>query len=592
MSFTHTGLNKLQAIVSDLVMYGIAKITQAAFMAYTSFLPAFISATSKSTRVRVDPSYHPISWDNSKTFPYTYPNLSVAFRQQPSSTILDQLKAHGYEEQSIKGRKVFLFENPTIELVRIIMATDHDSVCPAPNSFVNTSCLRSIALVRRIFSGFFHTHTYPAFATPEHAHEISELRKLSDGAQKRSREDENTGSRKRTTQGLRAELEEGEEPEMDVDPVPSVAPIVDRFIKYAHPTSPTTLPWGSIQDTPNTHGLFVPFIPELLGIDTRFVVNTVIRWFAGCLGSDINQVRRTQEMLSSAFGIVAYTLVGKVLLHMSLCITLALTSQARVFPIFENERYEGCVLSGALFSVVVGKNTYSPVPYDTLMEELSKFGGTAANIRSIAVLAGLTDPTYMAGTVKLTHLGTLKKVLRDAALTNSQRDEIVKICHSVNFRTTWALNPATLHRALDLLATCQTVQDLPEDDLPIHPTMLFEDDVLSVVWSCFGDMAPSTYFNAPSHDLASNKVPTHIGFTLRIMSQAISEMRQVFADKKITIPSLNRRSTVHKDRIFTGSTATSLLADIRRAASVTVAISGSAVVSVPASGEVDLFDAF
>jgi len=534
--------------------YAMVSQIQPAFCHYIRLLPNYISAMVQNIRVRANDSFHPISWPISNCFPYEYPNLSVAFRSLPPNDVMDRLKTFGFEEQMIKGRKVLLFRNPTSEVVNIIMAIDHDTISPSPNSFVNSNCLRYIALIRKIFSAFFNLHSYPAFQSPEHANDISNLQLLGDGKGKKrgalSGGPKSKRSRPETRATTSMETEEDDEEEGEVETTQE--PLSD--IVWCLPNRRSPLPWGTFSQLPNSHGVFVPFVVELLAFDKRIILDVILEYFLGCLGSNTEEVRTMVDKLKAALGVICYTPVGKVLGHMALCIKLGLQAQARIFPVFEGGIYEGCVLAGSLFNIVVENNVYVSLEPERLALQVQMYSTTISSLRAIGTIAGDSELLLNAdGSPCFTSFMQLKRILANRALTNERRDEVVKLAVHLR-RSTWSLNPSSVMKALGYLSI-PLWKELP-DDLPVHPTMLFEDDVLAVVWSCFGDMAPSPRFQSGQVvDLRKSVTPAHIGFSQRVLPQAISDMRDIHSAKTITVPTLNRRSSVHKDRIFQGNTA-------------------------------------
>lgn len=566
------GLNKLQCVLSVLTAYSLVTQIQPAFCHYIRLLPNYISAMVTNSRVKANDSFHPINWLITDCFPYEYPNLSVAFRSPPPNDIMDKLKAFGFEEQMIKGRKVYLFRDPTQELVHIIMSIDHDTVAPSPNSFVNSNCLRYIALIRKIFSAFFNLHSYPAFQSPEHATDISNLRLIGVGKGKKRGAPAGGPISKRTRTGEQSTTMETDEVDEDQTEMELPPPTLGE-ISWCMPNKRSPIPWGTFTQLPSSHGVFVPFIVELLAFDKRIILDVLMEYFIGCLGSNTEEVRAMVEKLKAALGVICYTSIGKVLAHMSLCIRLGLQAQSRIYPVFEGGVYEGCVLVGSLFSVVVEGNVYGSLPPERLESQVLLFSTTISSLRAIGTIAG--DPELLLaidGSPNFSSFMEMKRVLSDRALTNEQRDEVVKLAIHLR-RSSWALNPSTITKALGYL-TIPLWKELP-GDLPVHPTMLFEDDVLAVVWSCFGDMAPSPRFQSGQVvDLRKSSTPAHIGFSQRVLSQAISDMRNIYTSKTLTIPTLNRRSSVHKDRIFQGNVAGTIFGLFRGWVGSTAAATG------------------
>jgi hypothetical protein len=513
--------------------------------------------------------FYPIQFPNSKTFPYTLPNISVAFQGNPPSDIEDQIKAAGGARQQIKGTMVYLIRNPDIALVQILMMVNGiNKFCPAPDQFVNLSCLSYIALTRKIFSAFFKLNYYPAFRDENHLDDMERLELVKETAgQKRGATEPPAGSTrsKKKGTGTSTDLDD----DMDDDSIAAAQVHSDR-IKWALPNSSVdTVGWGAAAALGTIGGLWCPYVPELLSYDGKMVVEILVKYFSGCLGTNITEVKEMISGFKSAFGVIKSSEVGKVLSHMAKCIDIGIQAQARIFPIFSGEIYEGCVLSGFGFTVVMESKMFKALPPSELTALLQTANRSSNSIEAISRLAGVGTGEISSGKDRVDTLMPLKRLLADKGLSEQVRDEVRKLAGHISVGPRWPLNPATLTRALDLLVT-GLWKDLP-DDLPIGHGMLFETDVTSVVWSCFGEMAPSTRFSGqPMKNLGSRDFPKHIGFSQRVLPEAISDIKEVLRTKMIAVPSLNRRSTIHKDRIFEGSSASSILASLRKAAGAKV----------------------
>jgi len=564
-------------------MFTVVPFVQVAYKAYTNLLPAFIQAAASNKTVNALVSQHPISWDISRCFPYTYPNLAVSFPRPPTADIMDRLKEHGFEETRIKGKHIFLFRDVNRELVSLIMAIDHDATCPAPQDAVNTSCLRAIATVRKIFSGFLWTHRYPAFIDPEHIIDVNEHKYATiPGGQgiRRPAEEPHPEGEARAQSGRQAG---SSSQAMDTSTeVPAGYVRRDDAVHRCHPPQldPSFLPWGSVDVVPpSQHGVFIPFVPELISYDKRMVVSVIVQYFLGCLGHDVASIKAAVEFLKSSFGVISQTRTGCVFAHMAACIKYGIDAQARVFPIFQDGLYEGTVLLGCGYTLIFGNESVSPVPPERLLQLLNAYRTSRSSLRAIVAMAGGEQTTDDELPEPLVSLSQLRNWLWTKSLTMEQRDDIVKLAFEVRCDTPkWAFNSASIIRAIDLVASDQEEYG---NDLPIHPTMLFEEDRLSVIWSCFGDMAPTPRFpSVPMYGLSDAQLPKHVGFTQRVLSQAIADMKQVIDTKRISVPAANRRGTIHKDRIFTGAVANDVYAAFRRVANVSNPVVGTSVNAV------------
>lgn len=551
--------------------YAFPTRIQTAFRTYSTLLPAFIHAMVSNTKQDVRTPCYPISVDNNHVFPYILPNIAVGFNGQPPSDVESVLSGAGAKKENIKGSAVYLVRSPSSDLVTALLKVPGiNKTCPAPDQFVNLSSLNYIGLVRRIFAGFFLVNHYPAFRDDEHIDDIVKGRfSVSIAGQKRKAA-EPIGS----SQGVPGHrggdgsdeniMEDIEEHDRQV----SEAQLESDKIQWAYPSGTyNKLGWGTVEDLGVTDGLWFPFVPELQSYDHRMVPNVILKHFMGCLGHSTDAIRTMYDGLRGAWGVVKSTDVGKVFGHMAKCIELGLEAQARVFPIFSGEVYEGCVLCGAGFTVVVEGRRFSSKKSSELSSILATANRSLEALKGIAALAKMTIDDIAPESGKIPPMMTIKRKMASVEINEKSRDEILKLCANLRLPPYRALNPSSLITAFDL---CRhgSWETLP-DDLPIHPSMLFEKDVISVVWSSFGPMAPSPRFStAPQRSLSARDFPKHIGFTSRLLSEAIADIKEIVRTKSVTIPSLNRRSAIHKDRIFDGRSGTNIIAAIRQFADV------------------------
>lgn len=482
------------------------------------------------------------------------------------------ISSAGGEPVMIKGTRVYLIRNPSVDLIRTLLAVQGvNRICPAPDQFVNLSSLTYVALVRKIFSGFFKVHTYAAYTDETHLADFGGPVEDSSAKGKRKAPDDQSGSRKKkpgeSSRGSDDDSDEPE-PEMDIDSTGQEGPSGFENISWAYPNGNVdNIGWGDPESLGSTGGLWLPFVIELLDYDSKTVVETIVKHFLGCLGSNTESCRQMVDNLRSAWGVVCKTNLGKVFSHMAKCIDLGIQAQARVFPVFSGDVYEGCVLAGYGFTLVIDKRVYKSLSPSELAPILSSARRSSEAIKAIAVLSGSTNADWISGNCTFTSLMSVKKELALLAITERARDEILKIAGKLPRGSKWQLNPNSLIKAFDLLSH-SSWETLPED-LPIGPTMLFETDVVSVVWSCFGEMAPSTFFaGQASHPLGSAKFPKHIGFRQAVLPEAIGNIKEVLRTRQVTIPSLNRRSALHKDRVFEGSNAVNVIAAMMKACDI------------------------
>jgi hypothetical protein len=567
----------LQAAPCDLHVYGVPLLIQPAYKSYCNLLPAYLRAYTEQRRVDATQAFLPILFRNEDTFDIGYPTLSISLASPTPQEVLDTLKSFGYQEVTYQKEKVLLFYRPTKECVAYIMSREHNRQCPSPQLTVNTSCLGAISLVKKIFSCFFHTHTYPAFESDEHASEVQALTLVArTGDDRRPRiVDPRPAKKTRTDKGAEP-VEDDEDMEEESDDEES--PLPKHTIKWALPPPISKSAWGPSDALPAMTGVYVPFIPELASYDSRSVITTITRYFISCLGTSTEDVRANLEFLRGRLAIVSKTPTGNILAHMARCIDIGLQAQARIFPIIEGGVYQGCALLGAKTKYIIGKEIVSPVESGTLMEKVQSFGSHKGALIAILRIAGASEPQIVQGIKDIKTMMALRSVLSRAAINEAGRDEILRLSSQLRFGPYATLNADKIHEALVLISSND---DIPRD-YPIHPSMLFERDRTAVIWSTFGESAPSIAFPGKKYALDKNDHPNHIGFRSGIaLREAIADLKHVLSTKEVAVPALTRRSAPYVTRIYTGGDSKMLWGDLKRACGVvSTGVAGTALPAV------------
>lgn len=541
------------------------------------------------TRSPVDAShaFQPCALNKTDVFPLPYPNIAIALPTKVPAEVITKLKTFGYQEIVYQKEKIITFANPTADQVGYIMSLEHNGSCPSPQFHINTSCLSVLMTIRKIFSNFLLAHTYPAFETDDHANAVENM-KLDVRDLKRKGKEPSAGGKKRPR--TEQETQDTGDENMSDDGESEDDAESRESIKWAYPPAPFANGWGPLSALPAGDGVFSPFIPELASFDPKGVVSVITRYFLTCLGTDFQTVKAAQELIRSRFAIISKTPVGNVLSHMARCLDIGIQGQCRVFPIFDGGLYEGCAIVGARVKYILNKATVVPVPHDDLVERIRAYGGHKFALEAIFKLCG-GKPEHLNEWVDgISSMSHLRKGLMKCLLNESGRDEVLRLASQLRFGPSSPINPDTLHAALGYIV--DENKDLP-NTFPIHHSMLFEKDRVAVVWSTFGENAPSPAFTGKKWSLDKADHPNHIGFRTGVaLREAIADLKQVLASKQLAVPPLQRRSGVHTARVYTGNESRMLWADLVKAAGISVAsIAGSNVAS-GSVGENNLFNDF
>lgn len=566
-----TGINLLRCSLSSYEAVVTVSYNQPAYKTYVNFLPAYMAAYRSQQRRSILSPYHRLQWSPSDpSIGTSLPDISISFSSVPTAELLDIIRSNGGRELSVKGTKIFIIPSPIPELVRAVDRGGAIRTTPAAINSVNIDALSTLSMIRRIFSNFLFTHQYPAFTDDTHLGYVAEHWQQSMG-----------GKRKATTVGhgpggssKRVRTEGEREPSVEDDDMEEqdegLTQPGDQII-YALPPPRIVSAWGSEQELPRGQGIFIRFIEETQNSQGEKIIHDVlVRYFLGALGESSDAVRASYGRIKKDLGVLIMTTIGKELAHMAKCIDIGLQAQARIWPLISDGQYLGCVLLGAGFQISAYDTVHVPVASESLQERIEHAGSHRSSLFSIANIVE-DDPAEKEyrDIVGVTSMSKLRNRLRQANLSSEDRDRIGTLARGLRFR------PRSLNLSSDNIVEALRLIQFPEEELaegfPISPTALFEDNRVALIWSAFGDLAPTCNFPGGAQvNLESSKdLPKHIGFRLVPLKDAVIDIEQIMSQKKFSNTSMNRRSGAFKDRMYHGLDATKILSALTSAVGVT-----------------------
>jgi len=538
-------IDLLRASPSDIHTTVKRHVNQPAFDAYIGALPAFMQAHRTRENVSTRLEGYTISTPITDCFPFTCPPLIVEFKASLPDNHLATLTAIGYREVTIRNNKrAMVFDSYTLDDARTIRALKPDLKTPTVVNTINLEALGSLVLILRIFTGFLKTHTYPAFSGPEDEDAyFAQFESVLVLDKKRKRSEADVGGKDQM------ELDHGDTTdESSVEGI--IAPPLSKPIALyrAKPQRVETNCWGFPSTIPNTHGILCPFVPPLASFDKTTVPHLIMRYFFDCLGPNFNEQTKVFDALKSSWGVIYKTDAGDILSHLGYMISLAITAQARAYPLFENQVYSGCFLSGFAFTLRAGSVCHRPISYTAIQEEMGsvKFQSSVLSIIA-AFVSGDVDKKKVEDA---TSMRALSNVLKAVELTEDNKDSIKKEAIFLNFPVKyWALNSTTIGRAISLISDAGKAIS---DDVPLHPLFLFDSDRIATVLSAFGYSAPSFMIpSCPSVALKGTSAPKTFVYRTVEIGTAISDWKVVLKSKAITNNPSNL-SKIHKDRSLNG----------------------------------------
>lgn len=206
-------------------------------------------------------------------------------------------------------------------------------------------------------------------------------------------------------------------------------------------------------------------------------------------GTDDSNRTKMIETLKSAWGVLKKTSTGSQLAHFGKGISLAIQGQAGIRAIFSNDFYEGFILVGYQVKIITGNQTFLSSPYASLVTELSKFVSHDQAIRQIhKLLTGMDvgDETDLSIYESMSNIRNL--VLSNQELTTSKINDLIRYASRLRFRQRpWSSNYQNIVFACDIISARRDL----DESCPIAPEMIANEDIVSVVLSCFGRACPS-----------------------------------------------------------------------------------------------------
>lgn len=394
------------------------------------------------------------------------------------------------------------------------------TTCQKPFAAANLSDYQGLFKVMGIVTWFLKTHTYPAFQGPVGDND--------DAGGSYDAIDGLIGAKRKGTfgdrNGKRLRMEEGA-PEDEDDVEMTVDHDVPVLIEYKIGTGdeaipkakPSTIPaqiYGSPSEIPTLPGLVFPYFDDILADDMNFVSSVIRSYFLDSLGDTRDDILAGYHALKGSMGSIGATKCGKILQHLFCGIKLAIESQAKLFPIIQDNKYLGFTLHGWYFTVAIDGYKHRPLEYVELIKEVRRIDEHAV---AVAEILGMLTKMKLSTTRK----PPTKKYLSDRkekCLSNPRElalllaefdlgdeDQVMEIEKSANRlaypQRFYDVTAEKVLESIDLLIN----RSFPGPDVPMYTrggVLTSRDPVLSVL-SAFGYEAFS--FKNPGG--APRKVP-------------------------------------------------------------------------------------
>lgn len=302
---------------------------------------------------------------------------------------------------------------------------------------------------------------------------------------------------------------------------------------------------------PNAEGLYFPYVKDLSVSDSTTLPFVVQHYFIKCLGEDLATASKSQMQLRSAWGLIKDTELGHELSHLYKCIHIALECQAAIYPVYTNSVYEGSVIWGSGYAICIHETVYKPIAYDKLQEVVQDTSMHSKAFNEIKALVTLDKHEELD---ECRSIRELSHIVQGVELDEIGREKLVGAAHRLCFPNKyWSGKQRYVKMALDMIRHWSCAEDIDED-IPMHPSMLFSRKMEEVVLSAFGHQAPSFMIpNGRRVDLVEgSEPPMHLLMRMVGLNEAVLDMEYMLENGSVTNNNSNL-SAKHKDSAFNGA---------------------------------------
>jgi len=497
---------------------------QPGYLSYSLALPAFIAANENRKMVTIAATGYPLTIKQGNLIPIDFPKTFIKVKKNKK-----MLYKGEYEEFMARPDGVSYLATFDKALLSMQTSNDVDRTAFCPPPFVRLCDVPALVTIARLFSSFLRVHRYPAFATEAHYEEVSRERVSKKHSLDEEDKDSMSESKKRVVE---VKSEHGIAQGIIVADTSTGAekPFKISF-HVAKPGHATNLVYGLPSDIPTTHGIHFPYIDELSKTDKDTVPRVIERYFIRCLGRNTEDCLKNYSDIVQAWkSSICSTHWGRQMSHTFRLIEIAIPAQARIFPIIDSGLYCGSFMSGAAFSVGMGKDILRPDDYAKSFTEISCYGTNDTLINEIGTVADVDeDQTDEFRDEARKGIRALAKWLDDnKSFEPVDRDRIRKL--ALQLRTTTPYRVPNVQGILWMVNGIKSGQ-LPDESEPQYPASMFETDIFSSYLSSFGALSPSP--DMPGGSLLklndSGKLPE--GFN-KVLAMRMASLEVAVADWK------------------------------------------------------------
>lgn len=536
MALKDRGISLLRAAPTEIKLLGLFRVRQPGYEMYSSNLPAFMRATELNKRLAISGQAFPVSVKMDDMLPIRLPSVFMLLNK--GKTPDDVITSGKWTTFAPKKDKTGFLVDFNREMLSTQSNKFISSDSFAPGQAARYCDVPAMITIIRIFSSFLRTHQFPAFADEEHFEAINREEQISnlnlhypdEQLDDRARKIQRTNPADGEAYGY---LETNYASKSDKDKLKI------RF-QSAKPSA-VSKSWGSSDEIPTTHGIHFPYVHDLSKPDKDTVPRVIERYFLRALSTDTEKCLKTYGEVVTAWKTSLFsTPWGHEISHLARVIELGIPSQSRIFPIVDAKCYFGSFLSGAGFSIALGKQIFRPDNYQTCKQETSVYSENSALVTELITLLETIDvSTESSDEVKKAakiSVRSIRKTLDDLySFGPETQKEICKIVSRLRFSQVYRVS-----NAQNMIWMMQGIQQGDEPDIhePMYPMDMFCTDIMISHLSAFGPNTPSPNLPGAPIMKLQNKLPDKfnkvLGIRLVDATTAQSEWRKSLSSGQIT----------------------------------------------------------
>jgi hypothetical protein len=574
------GLNHLRTSVSALYKVALPDVIQPGYSTFKSCLPYFCAKSvypDRFVNTLTEDLY--VSWKDVTLPPFKPMPLIMAFsRGEAPREVIEEMRGKLNINETVSGGK------PAIEFIPANW-TDYEQVKkynPVRTAVcnyeqVNPKALNALRRTLGILTAVVHATRYPAFTDVEHMNNLEDIAlwRKNEAGMEIDNDDGSKSSAAENVIGCEVTAP-GEFKDIEVENIPY----------YSFNRSYNNLPDAETyieldEFTPPGDGLWFPYFSEVAAYDEKEVPRFLESYVGLNFGSTRAEALGFLRDSVSEWATAGRSETGKQISHMTAVLRLAVEGQGRALPAFRRGLYAGVVLLGQGFTVQVGDRMYRPVGSDALLDAIQS--SDSHQIALIAISSLMGNKVQKDDIMTSTSLLDLSNKLQRHWTKAGDLSVILNHAKYLDFRfKSWPANLGKISFALSKIKDMSFNIHIEDgSDFPIHWSKIFETDTASLVWSCFGSVAPS--FRVPGGKEFSLKEDmevesstprgdkrvirmVRIACRMKSLDEAISDLRMMSQKQTIMNPLVMQRvraSQKNMDKMFTKEAGKELLGVLR-----------------------------